>query len=227
MYKTLVAFSIATARLLVVVESPALHIRKYSTLDKKTKTWMSYQITTEQKCTGCNEAILPLRACTSFLGLSNKEQQAIVRRQGPCMNCLRHWNFTNQCQSLQDVRNVQASKSAIADLSKTMPVEKVSNKFLDGNRGGVLLMTCQIIIQGPNNSTAKARASLVPGSEASFIIERLAQQLGLSLRRGSMITCIAETTPHVQCMTKGSCQHKGHRCASNRQDSFCSGPCVV
>ena len=58
-------------------------------------------------------------------------------------------------------------------------------------------MTCQVIIQGPNGSTTQARALLDLGSEAHFITERLAQQLCLSRRRGPMISCIGETTPHI------------------------------
>ena len=58
-------------------------------------------------------------------------------------------------------------------------------------------MTCQVIGQSPNGSTAWARGLLDSGSEMSFITERLAQQLGLSRRRGPMITCIRETTPPI------------------------------
>ena len=64
--------------------------------------------------------------------------------------------------------------------------------------GSVLLMTCRVIIRGPNGSSAQARALLDSGSEASFITERLAQQLGLPRRRGPMITCIGESTPHIR-----------------------------
>ena len=59
-------------------------------------------------------------------------------------------------------------------------------------------MTCKVIICGPNGSTAQVRALLDSSSEASFITERLAQQLGLSRRHGPMITCIGESTPHIQ-----------------------------
>ena len=59
-------------------------------------------------------------------------------------------------------------------------------------------MTCQVILQGHNGSTTQARALLDSGSEASFITERLAQQLRLSRRRGPMVTCIGETTPHIR-----------------------------
>ena len=59
-------------------------------------------------------------------------------------------------------------------------------------------MTCRVMICGPDGSTAPARALLDSGSEASFITERLAQQLGLSRRKGPMIACIGESTPHIR-----------------------------
>ena len=59
-------------------------------------------------------------------------------------------------------------------------------------------MTCQVIVRGPNGSTAQARALLDSGSEASFITERLSRRLGLPRRRGPMITSIGETTPHIR-----------------------------
>ena len=46
-------------------------------------------------------------------------------------------------------------------------------------------MTCQVVIRGPNGSTAQARALLASGSETSH-------------RRGPMITCIGKTTPNIR-----------------------------
>ena len=83
--------------------------RKYITSEKKTKTRTSCQIITERKWTACNEATHPLYACTSFLALSMDQRQAIVRRQGLCMNCLRHGYFASQCQSLQKCKSVMVS----------------------------------------------------------------------------------------------------------------------
>ncbi len=190
--------------------------RKYFTMEKKTKTRTAYQITTERKCAACNEANHPLYTCTSFQEFPHEERLAMVRRQSLCMNCLCHGHFANQCQSAQRCKNCNgthhtllhhdkgksgretSSKSANADQSRKTSVEKVTSNFSNGNQGSVLLMTCQVIIESPNGSTARARALLDSGSEASFITERLAQQLCLSRRRGPMITCIGETTPHIR-----------------------------
>ena len=83
------------------LSSPREAEHKYIASEKKIKTRTSYRITTERKYTACNKATHPLYACTSFLALSIDERQAIVRRQGLCMNCLRHGHFASQCQSLQ------------------------------------------------------------------------------------------------------------------------------
>ena len=132
------------------------------------------------------------------------------------MNCLRHGHFASQCQSTQRCKKCQgahhtslhhntskteheaAPKSAKVDHSKKTRMEKVTSNFSNRKQGSVLLMTCQVIIQGPNGSTTQARALLDSGPEASFITERLAQQLRLARRRGPMVTCIGETTPHIR-----------------------------
>ena len=189
--------------------------RKYFNVEKN-KPRTSYQITTERKCAACNEATHPLFACTSFQALPHEDRLAMVRRQSLCINCLRHGHFANQCQSSQRCKKCHGmhhtllhhdkgksgretlSKSANADLSKKSTVDKVASNFSNRSQGSVLLMTCQVVIRGPNGSTARARALLDSGSEASFITERLAQQLRLARRRGPMITCIGETTPHIR-----------------------------
>ena len=109
------------------------------------------------------------------------------------MDCLRHRLFARQCQLSQRCKKCSgthhtllhrdtsknkseheaAPKSAKVDHSKT-PAEKVTSNFSNGKRGSVLLMTCQVIVRGPNGSTAQARALLDLGSEACFIMERLA-----------------------------------------------------
>ena len=95
-----------------------------------------------------------------------------------------------------DVRHHRCQPMRIGQ--KKTSVEKVTSNFSNGNQGSVLLMKCQVIIVSPNGSTARERALLDSGFEASFITERLAQQLCLSRRCGPMIICIGETTPHIR-----------------------------
>lgn len=189
--------------------------RKHFNVERN-KPRTSYQITTERKCAACNEAPHPLFACTSFQALPHEDRLAMVRRQSLCINCLRHGHFANQCQSSQRCKKCHGihhtllhhdkgksgretqSKSANADLSKRTTVDNVASNFSNRSQGSVLLMTCQVVIRGPGGSTARARALLDSGSEASFITERLAQQLRLGRRRGPMITCIGGSTPHIR-----------------------------
>ena len=76
-------------------------------------------------------------------------------------------------------------------------------------------MTCQVIIQGPNDSTAQVRALLDSGCEASFITERLSTAIGPI--SSSWPNDHMHRRDNTKRTTKGSWGHKGHGCAPNRQ----------
>ena len=143
----------------------------------------------------------------------------MVRGHSLCLDCLHQGHFTSQCQSPQRCvketshqrkphtmlhhDDVSAeSKSSLEqsepDHSKKPVTGKVINHFTNWEQGSVLLMTCQIIIQGPNGSHTKARAPLHSGSEASFITERIAQQLHLSCCHSPMIGCIGGALAQIR-----------------------------
>ena len=84
------------------------------------------------------------------------------------------------------------------ETDRSEKTRKVNSHFSNGLQRGILLMTCQVMIRGPNSSLTQARALLDSGSEASFITERLAQQLRLSRRRSPMVACLGGTTPQVR-----------------------------
>ena len=52
--------------------------------------------------------------------------------------------------------------------------DNVVSHFVNGRHGSVLLMTCQVLVQGRDGCNIPARALLDSGSETSFITERLA-----------------------------------------------------
>ena len=185
---------------------------KHPTTEKKTKIRTSYQANTERKCVGCYEATHPLYACSSFGALSHENRLAKVRKHNICMNCLRQGHFASQCKStrrcevcrgkhhtlLHHDKGKDESKSA-SETAEIEEKEKVANHHTNGRQGGILLMTCQVIIRGPDGSTTQARALLDSGSEASFITERMAQQLCLPRRRqGPAVTCIGGSTPQIR-----------------------------
>ena len=88
--------------------------------------------------------------------------------------------------------------------------------------GGVLLMTCQVVVQGPNGSIAQARALLDSGSEASFNTERL-----YSSATGPVLTSWSNDHVHRgnnnTHTAKRSGQHSGNEHATLRKSTRCPG----
>ena len=89
-------------------------------------------------------------------------------------------------------------KSVKAEHSEKPPTDKVVSHFANNRKRSVLLMTCQVVVQGPKRSSVQARALLNSGSEASFITERLVQQLHLPWRRSPMVACLEGDTPQIK-----------------------------
>ena len=89
-------------------------------------------------------------------------------------------------------------KPAEVDHHEKTSTRKVTSHFTNGRQGSILLMTCQVMIRGSNGSLTQARALLDSGLEASFITERLAQQLRLPRRHSPMIAYIGGVTPQVR-----------------------------
>ena len=59
-------------------------------------------------------------------------------------------------------------------------------------------MTCQVLIQGPDESNVLTRALLDSGLETSFVTERLAQQHHLPWHCSPMVACLGGITPQVK-----------------------------
>ena len=185
---------------------------KHPAMEKKSKARTSYQVTTERKCVGCYEAAHPLYATGPFMALSRGKRLAKVRMHKLCMNCLREGHFASQCKSTRRCEECRGKhhtllhyekgkNKEIKSTPKTGKAEEkemVANHHTYGRHKGILLMTCQVVIRGPNGFATQARALLDSGSEASFITERLAQQLHLSRRRqGPAITCLGGSMPQT------------------------------
>ena len=184
--------------------------------ERKIKTKASYQVAAERKCVGCNEDSHPLYTCSSFQALTPEERLAKARAHSLCLNCLRQGHFASNCQSAQRCKKCRRKHHTMlhfvetkaefkplphteeADRSEKTPIKKVVSHFTNSRQRNILLMTCQVMIRGPNGSLTQARALLDSGSEASFITERLAQQLRLSRRRSPMVACIGGTTSQVR-----------------------------
>lgn len=81
------------------------------------KTRASYQIITEWKCVGYNEAAhlwcYSFMACgvSVFQSLNPEEQLAKARKHSLCMNYLHEGHFASQCQSMQRCNTVGSQSS--------------------------------------------------------------------------------------------------------------------
>ena len=112
-------------------------------------------------------------------------------------NCLHPGHSAKQCTSSHRCRKCQkphhtlmhsdpstgsTSTESIPDgLSFRPPHSEtiVSSNVATEDKSTSLLMTCQVLVQGPNGNTTKARALLDTGSTVSLITERVAQSLRL------------------------------------------------
>ena len=112
-----------------------------------------------------------------------------------CLNCLQPGHFSKQCPSLNRCKKCQKPHHTLIhdDSKETLPSQ--SDKTLTsstsstepmalshtaaGVTSNTLLMTCQVLVKAPDNSSVKARALLDSASSTSFVSERLAQSLCL------------------------------------------------
>ena len=143
--------------------------------------------------------------------MSHENRLARVRKHNLCLNCLRQGHYASQCKSTRRCEECNGKHhtllhhgSKVETKSSPEKTEEngngsIANHHTNGRQGSILLMTCQVIIRAPDGATVQVRALLDSGSEASFITERMAQQLRLSRRRqGPTITCIGGSMPQIR-----------------------------
>ena len=148
--------------------------------------------------------------------MSHEKHLAKARKHNLCLNCLRQGHYSIQCKStrrceecggkhhflLHSEKGKGEEDKGASETRKTREEERVANYNTNGRNKRVLLMMCQVVIQGPEGSATQARALLDLGSETSFITERLAQQLRLPrCRQGPVVICIGGSTRQIH--TKG------------------------
>ena len=158
-------------------------------------------------------------ACAQFKNLLPEKRLAKVRKYNLCLNCLRQGHYASQCKAtrrcaecggkhhslLHHKRGKNEEDKATSEKGEAGEEESVANHHTNSRQRGTLLMTCQVMIRGSDGSFTQARALLDSGSEASFITERLAQQLRLSRHwRDSQVQCNLYRGIHArQKRTKG------------------------
>ena len=156
-------------------------------------------------CILCKVEKHPLHTCSKFKSLTHDKMISTLKTNDLCMNCLRPGHFVKQCRSLHRCRKCQKPHHTLlhVDAKVESPVANVSgppsppdasvrpipSHAASGLASNSLLMTCRILVDVPDGSTAEARALLDCASSASFISERLTQSLNLP--RGNQNTVIS------------------------------------
>ncbi len=142
-------------------------------------------------CALCKPEKHPLYACPRFKSMSHDKMLDTIRSNGLCMNCLKPGHVSKQCGSLNRCRkcqkphhtliHVEPKEGASSEQSLVSTVGPViTTNAQAGPASGTLLMTCQVLVKGPDGSSSmKARALLDSASSTSFISEGLAQALRL------------------------------------------------
>ena len=150
-------------------------------------------------CVLCKVGKHPLHTCSKFKGLTHDKMIATLKTNDLCMNCLRPGHFVKQCRSLNRCRKCQKphhtllhidpkAESPVAPTTTVPgspnPAHTTTNPSIpshaaSGLASNSLLMTCCVLVNAPDGSTAEARALLDCASSASFVSERLAQSLNL------------------------------------------------
>ena len=163
----------------------------------------TYTTNVNDNCVACKVGKHPLYACKAYQSFPHSKKLMIAKENKLCLNCLRPGHFVKQCTSTQRCKKClglhhsclhierAAGSPSTGQSSPSSPMEKdkvvsTHTAQLSSSRQ-VLLMTCQVIAIGHDNSTYRARALLDPASSVSFVSERLAQHLRLSRRHHSSL----------------------------------------
>ncbi|XP_071574714.1 uncharacterized protein [Temnothorax nylanderi] len=155
------------------------------------------------KCLSCQSSHA-LSQCTQFKSLSSEQRRAFAKQQHCCFNCLRTGHFPRDCPSQgrctrckrrhhtllhyeSDVEDnatkvttptkSPASGNSVSDTTSTNLSLKVHTAGRQGNKCSILLATARVLVRTPNGRSCRIRALIDPGSEATFITERVAQLL--------------------------------------------------
>ena len=145
-------------------------------------------------CVVCKREKHPLYACTKFRALSHDDMVSTLKANSLCLNCLRPGHFVKDCSSHHRCKTCQKPHHTLLHVeskaeahtqteSGTTSTTRLPTHAAVGFRSNMLLMTCCVLVEGPDGSMARARAILDSASSASFISERLAQRLHLCRSR--------------------------------------------
>ena len=142
-------------------------------------------------CLLCKTDKHPLYACAKFKSLSHERKLSTLRDNHLCMNCLKPGHFVRECKSLHRCRKCQKPHHTLLHMdakdtpprennsTTSQPTSSIVTNLATGIPSHMLLMTCQVLVHGPDGLNMQIRALLDSASSACLISERLTQVLHL------------------------------------------------
>jgi len=157
------------------------------------------------KCVACKTDKHPLYACVKFKSLSYDQKLLLLQENHLCMNCLGPEHFVKQCKSIHRCKKCQKPHHTLLHTESPPPAKGASEDTIPshaaagGLKAGTLVMTCHVVVASPDGLSVEARALLDSASSASFISERLVQNLRLPRStqnaRITGIACLSHKSP--------------------------------
>ena len=175
----------------------------------KQVTSFATQLESSTNCIICKGEKHPLYVCPSFKTMSHDSKIAVLKEKKSCMNCLNGGHFVKNCKSIHRCKKCQKPHHTLLHFDEQRATESpgtnrgtmatsytsatndssIDPRINDSNtavshtaiplKSSTLLMTCRVLVTAPNGTSVEARALLDNASSASFVSERLAQNLRL------------------------------------------------
>ena len=151
---------------------------------------------TSGQCVVCKDKH-PLYACPRFKDMDHDSKLAILKTNRLCLNCFSSNHFVKQCKSVHRCKQCQKQHHTLLHTDSATPPTMnpsappfkpqnstqspvVSSNTAIQLKSNSLMMTCRLLVCAPDGTCVEARALLDNASSASFVSERLAQNLRLS-----------------------------------------------
>lgn len=123
-------------------------------------------------------------SCSRFKGLSVSERNQMVMLHNLCRNCLSQNHTTTGCSSKISCFTCKGRHHTLLHVNnQDNSVTKLNISTIDKDCGPVLLATALVKVQNIFGRFEMLRALIDPGSQATFVTEQAAQQLGLPRTR--------------------------------------------
>ena len=140
----------------------------------------SYTSSVEDTCVACKKDSHPLYGSKSFFVLSPDKGMELVLDNHLCLNCLnsghftKQWSYSRKCRGSHHssfnkeltTRSSESGQSSQSSEARENSMVVTTHTSQSGHQQQVLLITCQVILVGPDDTSLKARAMLDSASSA-------------------------------------------------------------